>query len=93
MFDPANVLMVLNPFQTNGIFHKPENNEVRLVQCINWGVTGYDSRTNIVFPSQKMDFALAEVEDPDEMPHHAAFHLGLYHLPKFLFRGFRSPKG
>ena len=30
---------------------------------------------------------LANNADPDEMQHHAAFHLGLRCLPKYLFRG------
>ena len=30
--------------------------------------------------------------DPDEMPHKAAFHLGLHCFPKYPFRGFRSKK-
>ena len=29
-------------------------------------------------------FILANCADADEMPHHAAFHLGLYCLPKYL---------
>ena len=43
--------------------------------------------------SLKIDFVLANSADPDEMPHHAAFHLGLRCLPKYPFRGFRSTKG
>ena len=39
-----------------------------------------------------MDFVLANSADPDEMPHNVAFHLGLYGLPKYLFRGFWSSK-
>ena len=37
-----------------------------------------------------INFILANSADVDEMPHYAAFHLGLHHLPKHLFRGFRS---
>ena len=35
---------------------------------------------------------MANNADPDEMPHYAAFHLGLCCLPKNLFKGFRSAK-
>ena len=48
---------------------------------------------NIIFISLKIDFVLANSAEPDEMPHHAAFHLGLYCLPKYLFRVFPSPNG
>ena len=33
-----------------------------------------------------MDFVLAKSEDPDEMPHDAAFHQGLHCLQKYQFR-------
>ena len=48
---------------------------------------------NIVFLSLTIIFVLANSEDPDEMPHFAAFHLGLQYLSKYLFRGFLSTKG
>ena len=32
-------------------------------------------------------------EDPDEMQHYAAFHLGLHFLQKYSFRGFPEYKG
>ena len=41
----------------------------------------------------KIDFVLANSADPDEMPHHAAFHLGLHCSPKYLFRCFLPTKG
>ena len=31
-----------------------------------------------IFLTQKIDFALANSADPDEMPHNVAFHLGLH---------------
>ena len=37
--------------------------------------------------SLKIDFALANSADPDEMLHYAAFHLGLHCLPKYQFWG------
>ena len=33
-------------------------------------------------------FTLANSVDPNEMQHYAAFHLGLYCLEKYSFRGF-----
>ena len=30
---------------------------------------------------------LTNIEDPDEMQHYAAFHLGLHRLPKYTFIG------
>ena len=38
------------------------------------------------------DFASVNSADPDEMLHHAAFHLALYCLPKYPFRGFQYSK-
>ena len=32
-----------NPFQKNGFFLKPKYNSVRMVHCIHWGLTGYNS--------------------------------------------------
>ena len=43
-----------------------------------------------MFLSLKIDFVLANNADPDEIPHYAAFHLGLHFLPKRTFRGLRS---
>ena len=35
----------------------------------------------------------ANSEDPDEMQHDAAFHLGLHCLQKYSFRGLMNTKG
>ena len=48
---------------------------------------------NDVFLSLKVVLILAYSVDPDEMQHHAAFHLGLHYLPKNPFRGFQCTKG
>ena len=40
---------------------------------------------HIVFLSLKIDFALANSADPDEMPPCVAFHLGLPCLSKYPF--------
>ena len=41
--------------------------------------------TKIEFLSMKIVLILANIVDPDEMPHYAAFHLGLHCLPKYPF--------
>ena len=46
-----------------------------------------------IFLSLKIDFVLANGSDPDEIPHDAAFHLGLHCLPKYPLWGFCSSKG
>ena len=48
---------------------------------------------NILFLSLKIDFGLANSEDPDAMLHNVAFHQGLHCLQKYLFRGFWSTMG
>ena len=44
------------------------------------------SKFEIVLLSLKICFIFANSVDPDEMPHYAAFHLGLHCLPKYTFR-------
>ena len=44
------------------------------------GVKGYNLKSN-VFLSLNIDFVFVNSADPDEMPHEAAFHLGLHCLP------------
>ena len=58
-----------------------------MVHYINLGVTGYNFQKKIVFYSLTINFVLANSADPDEMPHYAAFHLGLHCLPKYPFTG------
>ena len=41
----------------------------------------------------KLSLTLTNSVDPDEMQHYAAFHLGLYCLQKYSFRGFTNMKG
>ena len=47
----------------------------------------------IVFFCLKIFCTFRNSVDPDEMQHNAAFHLGLYCLQKYLFRGFPKTKG
>ena len=67
-------------------------NRVKIVHCILRGKRLYFPK-NIVFLSLKMDFVRANSAEPDEMPHYAAFHLGLGCLPKYLFKGVQFTKG
>ena len=57
----------------------------------------YNFHRSIVFLSSKIDFVLANSADPDEMPHNAAFNLGLHCLLKYslwgLCGGLWSTKG
>ena len=46
---------------------------------IYWGVAGYNLKKKVFF-SLKIDFVFANSANPDEMPHYAAFHLGLHNL-------------
>ena len=59
-----------------------------------WGpTTGYNFQIKIAFLSLKMVLVLANNGDHGEMPHHAAFHLGLHCLPKCEFRSHLYRKG
>ena len=46
--------------------------------------------TDCATPPGKLNFIFANSADPDEMPHHAPFHLGLHCLQEYLFRGLQS---
>ena len=59
-----------------------------MVHCKYFGVIMYKFPNCMIFLSLKIDFVLANNAYPDEMPHNAAFHLGLHCLPKYSFRGF-----
>ena len=60
--------------------------------CIIWGVMGYNLK-KYIFLSLKIDFVFANNENLDEMPHYAAFHLGLYCLSKYPLKGFWYSRG
>ena len=53
-------------------------------------MAGFHSKAH---KSLKIAFILANSADPDEMSPHAAFHLGLYCLPNYLFTGIQNEKG
>ena len=46
-----------------------------------------------VFQFFKIILTLANSANPDKMQHYAAFHLGIYCLSKYPFRGFQYTKG
>ena len=58
----------------------------------NLGVSSFNFQNNIVFFCLKIFFTFTNCEDPDEMQHYAAFHLGLHCLQKYSFRGFPNTK-
>ena len=59
---------------------------------ISRGVRLYVSK-NIVFFCLKIFFNSTNRIVADEMPHYAAFHLGLHCLQKYSFSGFPNTKG
>ena len=77
---------VINPFQTNGTFHKATYNKVRMVHCIYQGPQVIISKKYCISFSEDR-FCLENSADQDEMLHFATFHLGLHCLSKYLFRG------
>ena len=54
---------------------------MHIYTIISIGVAGYKNLKNKDCISR---FVFANREDPDEMPHYAAFHLGFHCLPKHL---------
>ena len=64
------------PFKTNRIY--------KLVRIVPHVIIS----KNIVFLSLKIDVALTNSADSNEMPHNAAFHLGLHCLSKYRFKCF-----
>ena len=50
------------------------------------------SRKNVKV-ALKVVLILTNSVDPDEIPHHVAYHLALHCLTKYPFRGFWSEKG
>ena len=53
----------------------------------------YNFQIKKVFLSLKICFVLANSLNPDEMPHHAEFHLGLHCSSKYTFRSHNCIKG
>ena len=71
----------LNPLCTNRFFLLVWYNKLWMVHFIYQRITCYNFQIKIVFLSLYMILVLANSEEPDEMPHYAAFHLGLHCLP------------
>ena len=64
-----------------------------IVHCTYLGVSGYNFQKNIVLFCLKIFFTLTNSVDPNEMPHHAVFHLGLHYLKNYPFKGFFHANG
>ena len=62
-----------------------------IVHCTYLGMSGYHFKKYCIFLSE--DLFDLNSEDPDEMQHYAAFHLGLHCLQKYLFRVFPNTMG
>ena len=69
-------MMPFNPLYSNGFLPLVWCNELGIVQCICLGVSGFNLKKKIL----KISFTVTNRVDPDEMPHNAAFHLGLHCL-------------
>ena len=61
--------------------------------CILRGLRKFLNFNIHVFLLLKIDFILANNAGLDEMPHYAAFHLGLHCLPKYMSTGIQFDKG
>ena len=55
---------------------------------MNRGATGYKTNKKYYISFSEDLFCVANNADPDEMPHNAAFHLGLHCLPNYPFYSF-----
>ena len=80
--------ILFNPFCTNGFLLLVCYNKLGIVYCISRGVSGYNSQMKLYYFLRGSFFVLAnDVHvDPDEMPHDAAFHLGLHCFRMYLFK-------
>ena len=77
---PSCDLGPINPFKTNGIFHKvliqlSQDGPLYILRGLHVIIS-----KNIIFLSLKIDFVIANSADPDEMQPYAVFHLGLHCL-------------
>ena len=71
------------PLCTSGVFLLVCNNKLGMVHFIYWG--GTIKNFPMIFVHLSLNFSvlkLANSVDPDEMPHYAAFHLGLHCVPR-----------
>ena len=83
----------VNPLYTNGFFFLVLYNKLGIDHYTYQGVSCYDFQNNFIFCLKIFFFILTNSVDPDEMPHYAAFHLGLHCMPKYPFRGFLYTNG
>ena len=82
----TSLIKEINLFRTNGIFQKG------LIQFSRdsplYIMIFLISKIYGIYFFEEIHFALSNSGDLDEMLHNAAFHLGLYCLPKYLLRGY-----
>ena len=64
-----------------------------IVHCTYLGVSGYKFQTMLYSFVKGSFFIFTYSVDPDEKQYYAAFHLGLYCLPVYLFRVVKNTKG
>ena len=67
--------LVLNHLYSNGFFLLIWYNKLGIIHCTYLGVSGYNLIFFLLF-CLKIFFTCTKSVDPDEMPHHAEFHLG-----------------
>ena len=72
-----------SPFHSNGLYplHIDICSKYGIVHFVFYGIPGQDVY-NDVLSCMKIVFLLANSADPDEMLLYAAFHVGLFFLPK-----------
>ena len=64
-----------------------------MVHCLFLKGNRLQSLNNIVSLLLKIRFVVANIVDPDEMLHYAAFHLGLHCLLMYIFRSLQYAQG
>ena len=80
------------PLYSDGFSHKYWYNKYGIVHFALLGVKAILFWITVYFCPWKFDLILANSADPDEMQHHAAFHMG-HHLAKVPVLGFPVYKG
>ena len=81
-------IRVSNPLYSDGFSATDEDCPVYIIKGHQPKFPNYQS-----FLTVKIFFTLTNSADLDEMPHFAAFHLGLHYLPKYRFMGFQYIMG
>ena len=73
----------LRPSKSSFSYVGTDHNKLEMLNCVYRWVKSYKLQIkNVLFVSLNIAFFLANSADPDEMPQHAAFHLGHHCLLK-----------